>query len=192
MDPLNIIAGVNLVASFGANITGAKKGLRTSVTSYREKPKTYLQNLPLLLAILTLIATVFGLFQIGTFQYNPGNEKIRIVGLIFYVIFSWFQVWSYKSLGESHSQDIILMHNHKIVTHGPYKIIRHPQYLSQILMDLGASFLTLSYVVIALTIIEIPFVILRAVAEEKLFLKHMNADYKGYQSKSGFMLPFIG
>ncbi len=192
MDPLNIIAAVNFVASFGANSKGAKKGLRTSITSYREKPKTYLQKLPLVLAILTLVATVFGFFQIGTFQYNQGNENVRIAGLVFYIIFSWFQIWSYKSLGESHAQDILFMHKHKLVTAGPYKIIRHPQYLSQILMDIGAGFVTMSYVVFALTIIEIPFVILRAVAEEKLFLKHMQQDYKDYQKKSGFMLPFVG
>ncbi len=192
MDPLNIIAAINFIVSFGANSKGAKKGLRTSITSYREKPDTYLQKLPLVLAILTLIATVFGFFQIGTFQYDQGNENVRIAGLAFYIIFSWFQIWSYKSLGESHAQDIVLMHKHKLVTQGPYKIIRHPQYLSQILMDVGAGFVTMSYVVLALTIIEIPFVILRASAEEKLFLKHMKEDYKDYQNKSGFMLPFIG
>jgi protein-S-isoprenylcysteine O-methyltransferase Ste14 len=192
MDPINILAGINLIASFGANMTGAKKGLRSSITSYKEKPKTYLQKFPLFLAVLALIAFVFGLFQIGTLQYNSANESLRVIGLFVYIIFSWIQIWSYKSLGQSYSQEIIIMNNHKLVTTGPYSIIRHPQYLSQILMDLGAGLATLSYIVIPLAIIEIPFAIMRAQAEEKLLQKYLKDNYNNYKRKSGFMIPFIG
>jgi protein-S-isoprenylcysteine O-methyltransferase Ste14 len=192
MDPINILAGINLIASFGANLTGAKKGLRSSITSYKEKPKTYLQKFPLFLAVITLIAFVFGLFRVGTFQYTSANQGIRILGLLVYIIFSWVQIWSYKSLGESYSQEIIVMNNHKLITAGPYRIIRHPQYLSQVLMDLGAGLATLSYIVIPLALIEIPFAIMRALTEEKLLSKHLKDAYKNYKSKSGFMIPFIG
>ena len=45
MDPINIIVGLNIIASFGANLTGAKKGLKSTVTPVKERPKTYLPAL---------------------------------------------------------------------------------------------------------------------------------------------------
>ncbi len=191
MDPINIIAGLNLVATFGANLTGAKKGLKSTIGASKEKPKTYLQKFPLLLATLTLIGLILGVFQIGTIDYTANNMTLRLIGLLIYITFSWVQIWSYRALGESYSQEIVILKNHKLVTKGPYKLIRHPQYLSQILMDLGAGIATLSYIIIPLAIIQIPFVIMRANLEEKLLSKHIK-EFAEYKSKSGFMIPFIG
>jgi protein-S-isoprenylcysteine O-methyltransferase Ste14 len=191
MDPINIIAGLNLLATFGANFTGAKKSLRSTVGNSKEKPKTYLQKFPLLLATLTLISAILGIFQVGTFTYSTGNFTIRLVGLFLYLIFSWMQVWAYRTLGENYSQEIVILKNHRLVTSGPFRIIRHPQYLSQILMDLGAGIATLSYIVIPLAVIQIPFVIMRANLEEKLLEKHLK-EFSEYKNKSGFMIPFIG
>ena len=191
MDPINIIAGINLVATFGANLTGAKKSLKSTIGASKEKPKTYLQKFPLLLATLTLTGLILGIFQIGTLTYTKENMVFRLIGLIFYLIFSWSQIWAYKTLGENYSQEIVILKNHKLVTSGPFKVIRHPQYLSQILMDLGAGVATLSYIILPLAIIQIPFVIMRANLEEKLLSKHIK-EFADYKSKSGFMIPFIG
>jgi protein-S-isoprenylcysteine O-methyltransferase Ste14 len=191
MDPINIIAGLNLVATFGANFTGAKKSLRSTIGASKEKPKTFLQKFPLILATLTLIGLILGIFQIGTFDYTDSNMTLRLTGLILYLIFSWIQIWAYRTLGESYSQEIVIFKNHKLVTSGPFKIIRHPQYLSQIIMDLGAGIATLSYIVIPLAVIQIPFVIMRASLEEKLLSKHIK-EFAEYKNKSGFMIPFIG
>jgi protein-S-isoprenylcysteine O-methyltransferase Ste14 len=59
-------------------------------------------------------------------------------------------------------------------------------------MDFGGGIATLSYLVIILTLIEIPFVILRASLEEKLLSKNFKEGFTEYKSKSGFMIPFIG
>ncbi len=78
MDPINIIAGLNLIATFGANVSGAKKGLRSVVGAAKDKPKTYLQNLPLVLATLTLIGLVLGIFQIRNIGIHSGELYFTI------------------------------------------------------------------------------------------------------------------
>jgi len=191
MDPINIIAGLNVIANFGANLSGAKKGLRSTITAPREKPVTYLQTVPVVISTLTLITFILGLFQLGTFGYTEGNINLRMAGLAIYLLFSWMQIWSYKTLGENYSQEIVIFRNHQLVQKGPYKYLRHPQYTSQILMDAGAGILSLSYIVMLLVIIEIPLLIIRASAEEKLLIKHFK-DYDEYRKKSGSFLPFIG
>lgn len=193
MDPINIIVGLNIIATFGVNLTGAKKGLKSTVTPVKERPKTYLQKLPLIIATLTLFVLILAVFQIGTLDYetNAHLNNYRIIGLILYLLFSWIQIWAYKSMGESYSQEIVIFKDHKLVDKGPFKLIRHPQYLSQILVDLGGGFAALSYILIPLAIIQIPILVMRASFEEKLLTKHLKADFEAYKNSRGFMIPFI-
>lgn len=192
MDPINIIIGLNIIATFGANISGAKKGLRSSVAEAKEKPSTYLQKLPLALSTITLVVLILALFQIGTFEYKEEYFSIRLIGLAVYLFFSWIQIWAYKSLGENYSQDIMIFKKHVLVTKAPFKIIRHPQYLSQILVDLGGTAAVLSFVLFPLVLIEIPVLILRALLEEKILSRHFGEQFSEYKKQTGFFIPFIG
>jgi len=192
MDPINIIAGLNLIATFGANVSGAKKGLRSVVGAAKDKPKTYLQKFPLVLATLTLVGLLLGIFKIGTLEYTASNYSLRLIGLAVYLVFSWIQVWAYKTLGENYSQEIVIFKNHQLIKKGPFKFVRHPQYVSQILMDLGASFAVMSYIILPIALFQIPFIFFRASIEDKLMNKHFGEEFKAYKAKSGFMIPFIG
>lgn len=192
MDPINILIAVNIVATFAANIGGAKKGIKDKVAVFRDKPKTYLQTLPLAISTINLLILILAVFQIGTFEYENQYFSWRVIALIVYLIFSWIQIWSFKTLGDYYSQEIAIKKDHKIVSKGPYKIIRHPQYLSQIIVDLAGAFATLSYILFPLALIQIPFLILRASEEEKLFRKYFSEDFEAYRKKTGFMIPFLG
>jgi protein-S-isoprenylcysteine O-methyltransferase Ste14 len=192
MDPINIIILLNVVATFGANVTGAKRGLKSSVSEIKEKPKTFLQKFPPFISAISLIALVLAAFQIGTFDYSDDFSLIRYIGLVVYLVFSWIQVWSFKTLGDNYSQDIMIKKNHELVSKGPFKMIRHPQYMCQIFLDLGAAAATLGYIVGLLALIEIPIYIMRASVEDKLLAKHFAERFSEYKKKSGFMFPFIG
>jgi protein-S-isoprenylcysteine O-methyltransferase Ste14 len=199
MDPINIIILLNIIGTFGANVSGAKRGLKSAVAEIREKPKTFLQKFPPVVSMLSLVALILAVFQIGTLEYLParpsGGEEfstIRYIGLAVYLVFSWMQVWSFKTLGDNYSQEVIIKKNHELVTKGPFRFIRHPQYFCQILLDIGATAATLSYIVGGLALIEIPIYIMRASLEDKLLAKHFAEKFSEYKKKSGFMFPFIG
>jgi protein-S-isoprenylcysteine O-methyltransferase Ste14 len=192
MDPINILVGLNIIATFAANLTGAKKGLKSTISDAKERPKTYLQKFPLILAAVTLLAMIIGVFQIGTLEYKEEYKSLRIAGLLIYLIFSWVQIWAYKTLGENYSQEIVMFKNHQLITKGPFKYIRHPQYLSQILMDIGGGLALLSYIALPLAVFEIPFVMMRAFIEERMLERNFKEAFIRYKNKSGFMIPFIG
>jgi protein-S-isoprenylcysteine O-methyltransferase len=192
MDPINIIVALNIIATFGANVTTAKKGFRSAITSYKEKPKSLLQNVPVYFTVVTLVALILGVFRLGVIEYKPEYLTLRIVGLSLYIIFTWVQIWSFKSLGEFYSQEILIYKNHDLIMKGPYKLLRHPQYLSQILVDIGGGLAVMSYVLLPIAIIEIPFLIMRALLEEKLLEKNFKERFNEYKKKTGFIIPFIG
>ena len=109
MDPINILVGLNVIATFGAHYSGAKKGFRSAVGAAKEKPKSFLQTVPVYLSTLSLVAIILGVFKIGTLEYLPNYEMIRIIGLIVFIVFSWIQVLSIKTLGENYSQEIMIL-----------------------------------------------------------------------------------
>lgn len=189
MDPINIIIGLNIIATLGANMSGAKKGLKSKISVAKEKPQTYLQKVPLLLSTITLIVLILGIFQIGTLQYISEFNVLRIVALVAYLLFSWIQIWAFKTLGEQYSQEILIFRTHKIVRNGLYRVIRHPQYLSQIIVDFAGAFATLSYILLPLAVIQIPLLILRARFEERLMQKHFKQDFINYKNNTRFMFP---
>jgi len=192
MDPLNIIIGLNIIATFGANVGAAKKSVRDKVGVFKDKPKTYLQTLPLVFSIITLIILIISLFQVGTLEYTQENQIIRVIGLVFYIVFSWVQIWATKVLGDNYSQDVAIKKDHKLITSGPFKIVRHPQYLSQFLMDLGGAAATLSFVLAPIALLQIPFLFMRASLEDKLLEIHFGESFKDFKKKTGQISPFIG
>jgi len=195
MDVINLLVGINLFVSITANASGAKKGLKSSVSEVIERPKTYLQKWPLNIAALVLILQILGVFKLGTIEINESDPLYvyRIVGLAVFIVFSWLQVWAYKTMGKNYSQEVVVSKKQELVTNGPYKFIRHPQYISQLLSDLGAGIALASFIVIPVVIlIQLPLFLLRAIIEEKLLMKRFSEKYEEYKKKTGFIIPFIG
>ncbi|MCK9279991.1 MAG: isoprenylcysteine carboxylmethyltransferase family protein [Melioribacteraceae bacterium] len=195
MDPINIILLINLVVTMSANASAAKKGVRISVLKVTERPESFLQKLPPNISALILILSIVGAFNIFVLPESLKEQFAiwRYIGLALYIIFSWIQVISFKELGNSYAQDVVILKEHKLVSSGIYKYIRHPQYLSQLLSDFGAGIALLSFIIIPLVIlVEIPLFIMRAFLEEKLLLKHFKENFSEYKMKSKFMIPFIG
>jgi protein-S-isoprenylcysteine O-methyltransferase Ste14 len=195
MDPINLLTAIILFISMTANWSGARKGLKTSITKVIDKPDTFLQKTPPNISAILLIIIIAGIFGVGTLsnQNELWIQIIRIIGLGMFAIFSWAQVISYKSLGNSYAPDIVILKDHKLYTKGIYKFIRHPQYISQVLSDLGAGLAIMSYLVVPVVLlIEIPLFMMRAFVEEKLMEKHFKNEYVKYKKRSGFVIPFIG
>lgn len=195
MDPINLLTAIILFISMTANWSGARKGLKTSITKVIDKPDTFLQKTPPNISAILLIIIIAGIFGVGTLsnQNELWIQIIRIIGLGMFAIFSWAQVISYKSLGNSYAPDIVILKDHKLYTKGIYKFIRHPQYISQVLSDLGAGIAIMSYLVVPVVLlIEIPLFMMRAFVEEKLMEKHFKNEYVEYKKRSGFVIPFIG
>jgi len=195
MDPISIIVAINLFVSISANLSAAKKGMKSKLSNVVKKPKTYLQKVPPNIAAIVLILTIAAIFNLGVFS-DDIKEKysvLRIIGLIIFLIFSWIQVKSFKYLGEFYSQDILIFKNHELKQNGLYKLIRHPQYLSQLFSDIGVGVALMGYLIIPIVIlIEIPLFILRARAEDELLADYFKESFTEYKEKSGFFIPFIG
>ena len=79
-----------------------------------------------------------------------------------------------------------------LVTKGPYRFCRHPQYLSFIMMIFGFDFMFRSIIGVAFTIfLSIPSAVYRAKVEDKLLENKFGKEWENYAKYTGFLFPKI-
>jgi len=77
-----------------------------------------------------------------------------------------------------------------LITAGPYRFCRHPQYLSFIIMLLGIDLLFMSAVGIVFTFtLSIPSAVYRARVEDRLLRQKFGKEWENYADKVGFLFP---
>lgn len=75
-----------------------------------------------------------------------------------------------------------------LVTHGPYRYIRHPMYASILLAGLGLLLITFSWLRLLLFLVLWLVLYLKLRIEERLLARHF-AGYPAYQKRSGLFFP---
>jgi len=77
-----------------------------------------------------------------------------------------------------------------LITTGPYRFCRHPQYLSFIIMILAFDLMFRSVVGIVFTFtLSIPSTVYRAKVEDRLLRKKFGKEWENYADKVGFLFP---
>jgi protein-S-isoprenylcysteine O-methyltransferase Ste14 len=77
-----------------------------------------------------------------------------------------------------------------LITEGPYRFCRHPQYLSFVIMIFGFDLMFRSIVAMVFTAaISIPSVVYRGKVEDRLLRKRFGEEWERYAEKVGFLLP---
>jgi protein-S-isoprenylcysteine O-methyltransferase Ste14 len=79
----------------------------------------------------------------------------------------------------------------KVISGGPYALIRHPMYAGILVMWLSASMALGSYVALPFFALLVPLIVFRLLNEEKV-LKQELSGYKEYCQKTRFRLvPYV-
>ena len=114
---------------------------------------------------------------------------VGIIGFGFGLILFW---WVHKTLGKNWSPILEIRKNHKLITNGPYKYIRHPMY-TQIWIWVICQWLILSNWVVGLVGIltwTILYVI-RIPEEEKMMVEEFGQEYEDYMRKTQKIIPWV-
>ncbi len=77
-----------------------------------------------------------------------------------------------------------------LVTHGPYRYIRHPMYASILLAGLGLLLITCSWLRLATFLILWLVLYLKLRIEEKLLVQHF-PGYSSYKKRSRMFFPWL-
>ena len=101
-------------------------------------------------------------------------------------------LWCYAALGDAWRMGIRKREKTILVRNGPYRFVRHPIYLFQTLMLLGAVLLLPTAFSLLLVGIHLLCVYLKAFDEEAYLLTVHGSEYRDYLSRTGRLFPKIG
>lgn len=137
--------------------------------------------------ILTLVYSVStGL----DFAHLALPVMVRWLGAVLAMASVALFVACHQALGRNWSGVVQLSENHSLVTHGPYRYIRHPMYTSFFSTALGLALVTANWVVAAACIGSVGLMYLARVAdEERMMLQAFGSAYEAYTRKTGRLLP---
>jgi protein-S-isoprenylcysteine O-methyltransferase Ste14 len=102
-----------------------------------------------------------------------------------------FLFWrSHADLGTNWSPTLEIRAEHKIVSHGVYRTLRHPMYAA-IWLWAASQFLLLPNWVAGLAGVASfgPMYFLRVPREEQMLVERFGADYRDYMARTGRVLP---
>ena len=137
---------------------------------------------------VVLLIPVIRIFGIG----NYVNVALQISGIFIQIVGLVVRVWSLQTLGRFYTGQLTITTNHRIITNGPYRYIRHPGYLSVLVQSIGFGLATGNLVCMGIIILLYFCVyIYRIYAEEKMLIDHFGEEYRMYSKRTSRVIPFI-
>lgn len=80
---------------------------------------------------------------------------------------------------------------HRLVTSGPYHLVRHPGYLSYILSMTGIGLALSSLIGLGLVVLVLPFLLWRIEREEEMLVAEFGEEYRTYMKQTKRLIPLV-
>jgi protein-S-isoprenylcysteine O-methyltransferase Ste14 len=98
--------------------------------------------------------------------------------------------WVVLTLGKNISETFLTKEGHRLVTRGPYAVVRHPLYSVGTIIFGALGLLAANWMIIAMVIISIIAIALLVIPrEESHLLKKFGGDYRDYIERTGMLAP---
>ena len=98
--------------------------------------------------------------------------------------------WMFRHLGDNITPTASVRREHRLVTTGPYRFIRHPLYSFGTLWWLGMSLVMSSWWVALLTLLTFFAITRRTRHEEAALVERFGDDYRDYMARTPRYLPW--
>ena len=125
---------------------GRKTKTHDSLVGIKEKLKTAKSEMGKGMMILTAIISVIGIiglvlyllsFPWWTWTHLPLGEWIQWIGIVVSIIPFFYLIWVHRHLDSQWSIALEIQEEHKLITTGPYRRVRHPMYLGIFIYTIG-------------------------------------------------------
>jgi protein-S-isoprenylcysteine O-methyltransferase Ste14 len=136
-----------------------------------------------------LVAPLLNHLRVGQFKtrsYIPWlGIPLMVVGLL-------LRAWANRTLGEFYTRTLVTTAQQSIVEAGPYRLLRHPGYLGNILMWLGAALATANWIALALAVLTMLTAYLyRIHSEEEMLKGAFGEKFENYRARTWSLIPGV-
>lgn len=141
-----------------------------------------------LLAMLTILAYLIDPRSLQWSQIELPTG-LRWGGLGLGVVAGIWLFWVLHTLGPNLTDTVAVRVHATLVTHGPYRWVRHPFYLAAFLIILSFSLLMANVAFAMLGGFALALLIIRSKTEEAQLEARFGSAYRAYRSRTGFCFP---
>ena len=145
----HMLAAVGIAVCVGAVVVvwvaGALYNALHTLRNASHAPRERTRNQPGSTALIVVAAACAGLVIVGRSYFDGlavGALWVRVLGFAVLVASTAFTLWARFSLGTMWSMAPQVKDDHRLRTHGPYAVTRHPIYTGVLGMILGATLLS--------------------------------------------------
>ena len=133
--------------------------------------------------VVPLIYVTTDWFSVADYLFLPANAW---AGVVLWVIATYLFFRSHKDLGVEWSPVLELKEEHKLITNGVYKKVRHPMYTSIWLFAVAQALLLPNWIVGLSGVVSFGILyFLRVGAEEQMLVTEFGDQYRRYMEMTG-------
>ena len=117
---------------------------------------------------------------------------MRWIGVALLAATGGLLFWTLSSLGKNLTDTVVTRRAHTLVTHGPYRFVRHPFYDSVFLLMLSTSLAAANWFLFVTGLLLFVFIVVRTHIEEEHLVRRFGDSYCDYMAHTGRFLPRSG
>ena len=140
---------------------------------------------------LVLLAWLAAAILIGYAGIGVLPDWLFYPGEILFIMGYAFTIYSISVLGRYYSTYVEVLPDHKVIESGPYRLIRHPNYLGQIIGVVGLGLALQSWVSLLILLVVGGGYFAYRIRNEEAFLVVEIGDYAKYMKRTKRLIPFI-
>lgn len=138
-----------------------------------------------------------GLMVVGPWEYMrlsgplPRDGWLAWLGIALFALGTILLSWAMWTLHGQFTVRLSVAAGDRLVTSGPYRIVRHPGYLGWILALPGMALALGSLAILAMTALFVAWIVVRIRDEEAMLLAEFGDSYRAYQQRTKRLIPFV-
>lgn len=116
---------------------------------------------------------------------------VRWVGVVTGALCSFLMYWTLSSLGRNLTDTVVTRAHATLVTHGPYRWVRHPFYVTAALLMASVTVLTANWLIGLTSVIVLALLAVRTPKEEQMLIERFGQQYRDYMARTGRFFPHL-
>jgi protein-S-isoprenylcysteine O-methyltransferase Ste14 len=115
---------------------------------------------------------------------------LRWLGLAAALVNSLLMYWTLSSLGRNLTDTVVTRKQATLVTHGPYRWVRHPFYVAAALLMASVTLLTANWLIGLSSLLVLGLLAIRTPKEEAMLIDRFGDEYRNYMARTGRFTPW--
>lgn len=121
----------------------------------------------------------------------PRDGVLAWLGIALFAVGLALNTWAMRALHGLYTIRLSVQEGHRLVTDGPYRVVRHPGYLGFILAFPGMGLALGSLAILLFALLVIGWIIGRIRDEEAMLVAEFGDEYRAYQGRTKRLIPFL-